>query len=307
MFARSSESFAGQDCVRLENDSLSLWATTFMGPRILGLALHGEENLFAVLPGVTLDYPGVGSYHLYGGHRLWYAPEDPRRTYLPDDLPLEVSQLEDGVCLTQPAEPETGIQKQITIRLPGEGARVVVEHVLYNRGKSPVELAPWAITQFRVGGQAILPLVANALDEFKVQPNRAIALWPYTNLSSSNLRFGRYLLRVSATMESGKLKIGLPNSAGWLAYLYGSMLFVKYAPYYPGVDYYDYGSSSECYCDARFIELESLGPRTLLAPGKSVCHEEGWELIRGVSLPDDEADLVEALIQLGLSFVEGSL
>jgi hypothetical protein len=29
--------------------------------------------------------------------------------------------------------------------------------------------------------------------------------------------------------------------------------------------------------------------------------------MRGVSLPDDEADLEEALTQLGLSFPEGSL
>lgn len=306
MFAQSSESFAGQDCIKLENDSLSLWATTSVGPRILGLALHGEENLFAVLPGVTLDCPGIGSYHLYGGHRLWYAPEDPRRTYLPDDLALEVSQLANGVCLIQPTDPETRIQKQITLRLPGEGAQVVVEHVLYNRGKLPVELAPWAITQLRTGGQAILPLAAPAADKFKVQPNRAIALWPYTDLSSPYVRLGRHLLRVLAIMESGKFKIGLPNAAGWLVYLYGSTLFVKYAPYHPGAEYFDYGSASECYCDARFIELESLGPRTLLAPGESVRHEEKWELKSGVFLPDDEADLVEALNQLGLSFAEGS-
>jgi hypothetical protein len=245
MYLRSSESFAGQDCVKLENDSLSVLATTSVGPRILGLALHGEENLFAVLPGVTLDCPGIGSYHLYGGHRLWYAPEDPRRTYLPDDLPIEVSQLADGVCLVQPVDPESGIQKRINLRLPREGTRVVVEHVLHNWGRSPIELAPWAITQLRTGGQAILPLAAPAADEFGVQPNRAIVLWPYTDLSSPNVRLGKHLLRVSATMKSGKFKIGLPNSVGWLAYLWGSTLFIKYAPYHLGADYYDYGSTSD--------------------------------------------------------------
>jgi hypothetical protein len=77
MISLNSESFAGHACVRLENDALSLWATTSIGPRILGLALRGGENLFAEIPGVTLDCPGAGEYHFYGGHRLWAAPEDP--------------------------------------------------------------------------------------------------------------------------------------------------------------------------------------------------------------------------------------
>jgi hypothetical protein len=307
MVSLSRESFAGLDCVRLENDSLSLWATTGVGPRILGLALHGEENLFAVLPGITLDCPGVGAYHFYGGHRLWYAPEDPRRTYLPDDQDVEVDQTADGVRLTQPTHPETGIQKQITIRLQAAGARVVVEHTLYNRGRMAVELAPWAITQLRTGGLAIVPLAAPAADDFKVLPNRSIALWPYTDLSSPHVQIGKQLLRVAATMDRGDFKVGLPNPAGWLAYLVGRTLFIKYVPYHAGADYFDLGSSSECYCNARFIELESLGPRAMLPAGNFASHAENWELVGDVTLPAGEGDLVEALKRLGLSFPGGAL
>jgi len=106
------------------------------------LALHSGDNLFSVLPDLTLDCPGTGKFHFYGGHRLWYAPEDPPRTYLPDDLPVEVHEIEEGISLTQQVEGLTGIQKQMLIRLPGSDARVVVEHILHNRGTLPVELAP---------------------------------------------------------------------------------------------------------------------------------------------------------------------
>ncbi len=305
MLARTKESYGGQACLKLENESLAVWATTSVGPRLLGLALHGGENLFAVLPGLSFACPGVGAYHVYGGHRLWYAPEDPPRTYLPDDAPLEVAQVDAGVRLTQPVEPGSGIQKEITLRLPGPEARVLVEHSLYNRGETPVELAPWAITQLRTGGQAILPLSAPLVGSFGVLPNRSLVMWPYTDLSSPHLWCGKRLLRLRAEMTEGAFKVGFPNPSGWLAYLLGETLFVKYAPYQAGAAYFDQGSSSECYCDPRFIELESLGPRLSLAPGESVRHTERWALFEGVSIPDDEDSLVEVLGGLGLGLAGG--
>jgi hypothetical protein len=132
-----------------------------------------------------------------------------------------------------------------------------------------------------------------------------LALWPYTDLRSPHLRLGKQLIRFRAEMADGAFKLGFSNPSGWLAYLLGDTLFVKCAPYQSGAVYYDLGSSSECYCSARFIELETLGPRVTLAPGESVSHVEEWALFTGVSFPEDELSLVEALARLGLEISAG--
>jgi hypothetical protein len=147
---------------------LALWVTQSVGPRIIGLALPGGDNLLAELPNETLECPGRRTFSFYGGHGLWYAPEDPRRTYLPDDAPVTFADVADGVLVTQPIEVQTGIQKSLIISLPGQDARVIVDHTLHNRSTSPVELAPWAITQLKPGGVAILPQATTLADMWKL-------------------------------------------------------------------------------------------------------------------------------------------
>ena len=55
------------------------------GPRITGLRVGDQENLFAELPGLVIERPGEEPFRFLGGHRLWLAPEVPAVTYLPDD------------------------------------------------------------------------------------------------------------------------------------------------------------------------------------------------------------------------------
>jgi hypothetical protein len=302
MLSISRDDFAGQACIRLANESLSLWVTTSIGPRILGLALKDGDNLFAELPGLALNCPGKGAYFFHGGHRLWYAPEDPARTYLPDEQPVTIHQIDRGIEVTQPVEVETGIQKQITIRLPGAEAEVEVNHNIFNLGTQPVELALWAITQFKTGGEVYLPIGAPLNDKDGFLPNRLLAFWPYSNLSCPQLRFGQHILCFLGDLAAGAFKVGCPNPSGWQAYRLGETLFVKHVPFFPGANYYDLGSSSEFYCNVNFIELESLGPRVSLQPGESASHPETWQIYPGISFPEYEIDLIQALKGLGLYF-----
>ena len=283
--------FAGYDCVKLENKSLALWVTQSVGPRIIGLELHGGENMLALLPDEALDYPGEGTFYLHGGHRLWQAPEDPQRTYIPDNEPVEVARVPGGIRVAQPVEEKTGIRKSMTITIPDEGARVVVDHNLKNLGRMPIELAPWAITQLKTGGVAILPQASASADEHGVLPNRRIVLWPYTHMNSSHITWGDRFIFVHANMQEGALKLGFPNPVGWLGYVHGNTLFVKSAEYQPDVVYYDQGSSSECYCNPRFLELETLGPRTIISPGEVVTHRETWALYAPIDFTLNENDV----------------
>ena len=274
--------FHGIECVALGNDRLSLLATASVGPRILSLTPASGENLFAELPDATLDCPGVGPFHFYGGHRLWHAPEVPSITYLPDDAAVNVTEMANGLRLTQDVEPRTSLQKQLEIRMAQHGSAVEVRHILWNRGEREHTLAPWAITQLRPGGVAILPQSTRPIDDGATLPNRSITLWPYTDINERTISWGNRTILVRAQMVEGRFKIGFPNPAGWMAYWWNGFLFVKRAGYDCGADYPDRGSSTECYCDARFLELETLGPVTRLLPGDRVEHVEEWRVEAGL-------------------------
>lgn len=283
----------GFDCIKIENSALSLHVTQSAGPRIISLQLNGGPNLLAELPDVTAARPDGRLFHFYGGHRLWHAPEALPRTYSPDDGPVDAAETPGGWRFTQPVEPETGIQKSMEVALDGDRARVVVRHTLANRGLWPVECAPWAITQLRPGGLAVLP---QALENTGLLPNRSLTLWPYTDLTDTRAAFGNRHILLRTPMP-GPWKVGFPNPRGWLAYWIEGTVFVKRAAFDPEARYYDNGCSSECYCNQRFLELETLGPVATLAPGGAVSHTETWDLYVGLQAPEDAA-AADALVSL---------
>src|SRR3954447_13488789 len=109
--------FNGLACLWLDNGKVRLAVTTDRGPRLVfwGWSKEGSGNIFVEVPDITDETPG-GTYHFLGGHRLWYAPEIHDRTYWPDNDPLEVTPIENGVTLMAPPD-GPGIVKGMTITL----------------------------------------------------------------------------------------------------------------------------------------------------------------------------------------------
>jgi len=258
--------------------------------------------LFAELPGARLDYPGEGTFFLYGGHRLWRAPEVKALTYVPDNDPVRIEPFENGCIVTQPTEPRTGLKKSLRIRLDPDSPVVEVHHRIENGGAVAVEIAPWAITQLRPGGVAILPQLVGAGDPDGVLPNRGIHLWPYTDIGSRYLHLGnRYiLLDVSMQATDSPFKVGFPNPRGWLGYWLEGTLFVKETPFDPAARYPDMGSSSEVYFNHAFVELESLGGLRRVEPGESVQLDETWRIFGDVPEPLDEDACDKIVTSFGL-------
>lgn len=277
--------FLDYECTALENDHLSLLVTQSVGPRIISLRLKGGKNLFAELPDFVTKRPDGRDFHFRGGHRLWHAPESMPRTYALDDDPVEIIRTGNSLLVTQQMEAETGIEKSMRISLTGDKAQVIIQHMLTNRGVWSIECAPWAITQFKTGGVAILPQSREQID---LLPNRSLALWSYTNIASPHVTWGNEYVLLRAEIQP-PFKVGFPNPRGWLAYWLDGTLFVKRAAYDPQTAYYDFGSSSECYCNSHFLELETLAPIGQLEPGASVIHVETWELYADIEQPTDEA------------------
>lgn len=275
----------------LKNDFLQIeYLTTSL--RITGLTPAGKSNLLADLgnfPPVPTPY---GDFLFRGGHRLWHAPEAMPRTYIPDAGELNITDLPDGVLLETQTEPGTGIRKRIEVRLAADKPSVTLTHTLINDGLWPLELAPWAITQFRLGGTVILPMPIGKVDEAGLLPNRNISLWSYTRINDPrlSLRDDFILFQADALPP---FKIGYFNPHGWLAYYLDGILFRKTFSAQTDTAYPDKNCNTEMYCNDQFIELESLGPLTKLDSGSSVLHLETWDLFTDMdSLPMEAQKLL---------------
>jgi len=266
----------------IENKFLRLEFLADAGPRIVRLMFPGSnENLFAEVPQNKVVTP-LGDYFFRGGHRLWYTPEKIPQTYQPDNAPIVIEDLPDGVRLSQSPEPLTGIRKRITIQLAPHRAALRLTHSLENLGTQVIELAPWAITMLKQGGVAILPQNVSAVDEHNLLPNRNLVLWQYTRVNDARLELNDDVIRVHARAELPPCKIGYFNRAGWIAYWRDNVLFVK--RFTPQIDqpHPDFYCNAELYCNDQFIELETLAPIKRLQPNDSVEHIETWEFHSGV-------------------------
>jgi hypothetical protein len=286
----------GHACLALDAGGPRVAVTTDVGPRVLSLTLPDGTGtgLLASLPGHTIDTPGQAPFRLYGGHRLWAAPEVPATTYLADDRPPTVTRTADTLDLS--VLQTSGLRK--TMRVSARVGSVVIDHVLANEGDTSFEAAPWAITMLTPGGEAWLPRWLGPLDPGGFQANGSLVLWPYTRLADARLIVGDPIIRVQAVAGAERpVKVGLQGRPGWSAYRRREAVLVKRVTWLEAEAYPDMDASIQCYSCGDFIELETLGPLATLAPGESTTHRETWTLTR----VDPDAPMDAVLAQLGLA------
>jgi hypothetical protein len=286
---------------KLMNRHLRLEFLEKAGPRIVGLYADGSsQNLLAELPYLEPLITPYGPYHFHGGHRLWHSPEAFPRTYIPDNEGLTIRESSQAVILTGQAEPVTGIQKSIEISIPLDRPTVVLTHRLINHGLWPVELAAWAITQLPLGGMAIFPQQVGPLDATGLLPNRQLVLWPYSRWQDKRLVLNDDYIIMRANPDLPPLKIGYFNRSGWIGYLRNKVLLVKRIEVKADLRHADINCNIESYCNNAFIELETLGPITVLDPGQSTAHVETWEIYTGVDISNNIQGVKEMVKSLRL-------
>jgi len=255
-------------------------------PRITGFVPKGGLNLFAQIP----DFPSVdtehGRFEFVGGHRLMVAPEEMPYTYVPEPS-LSIKKIDQlWVTLRTAPHPATGISKCLTIRLDPELPKVTLEHTLTNHTSLPIVLSPWAVTQLKPGGTAILPLKPSHPNPNELLPNRQITFWPYTQIHDTGLKLTDDYLIYTAVPGCQPFKIGSPCEAGWLAYILGSQIFKKSFSFDSSAKYPDLGCNAEIYGCEFFTELESLAPWTVCEPDQTIRHTEVWELVLNLNTLD---------------------
>ena len=290
----SKTEYRGGEALSLATKNLELVVTTSVGPRVVELrSKRGKAgNLFFQFP---LNEQRANGYYLRGGHRLWHSPEDIVRTYQPDDEPLAVKPLRNGVALAQPTEEKTGLQKAMKLELTGDRT-VKVTHALTNHGLWTVETAAWALTMFRSGGYGVLPLLPKGSHAAgDLLPTFSFVPWSYTDLSLPVWDLHRDFVGIDVPKAKQAQKFGITNYPGWSAYWLNGTTFVKYAPVIAGATYPDFGCAFETFTNGEMIEFETLSPLVKLAPGHSVTHVEFWGVLDGLPKPNTDAAFAKSL------------
>ena len=290
-FTMNNTIFQGLACTQIDLGMINLLVTIETGPRIVSFKYKDSGNIFAELPADFPDLEDKEKYLFFGGHRLWISPETQAVTYVPDDMPVTLDQRPDGVLFSQATVNKTGMRKSIYLH-PGDQENIlIVDHIIRNETNSEVKLAPWAITQLKVGGTAILPYTSPEAEKNSYLPNRNLTLWPYTDPYDARMKLTKDLIFISPKADvSPPLKIGIVNFHKWIAYNFNGYLFIKYADNIHPDCSLDMGASGQCYCNNEFIELETLGAYQKLSPGAEVRHREVWRILeKPTGFPTPEA------------------
>ncbi|HEY3782205.1 MAG TPA: hypothetical protein VGL56_14070 [Fimbriimonadaceae bacterium] len=279
-------------CARIVSGDVEVVVTLEVGPRIIRLGLIGQRNELHEDPD-EMGKTGGDKYLSYGGHRLWIAPEDKVKTYQPENEPVEYKREGDWHSF-KPAQDRFGMQKELRIKADGKGG-FQLSHRISNNSSEPVTMAPWAITVMAPGGVCLIPQSTYKPFPEVLTPVKPIALWSYTNMEDPRLHWGSHLIRLKHDGGMGPTKIGTYVTQGYAGYINGSSLFVKRFCCDAVEDYPDFGCNFETFTRHDMLEFETLGLLRILKPGATAEHEEAWKLYGGVSLPDEEQALAEAL------------
>ena len=281
---------------RLSNGEIELVVTTNVGPRIIRAGFVGEPNLFAELPHATAPV-GDRTWHIYGGHRLWVAPEGMPRSYYPDNDPVAVELVDNGLTVTAPIEDTTRLQKQMTVALSAETNQVTITHRITNKGPFAVQMAPWSLSVMAAGGVGLLPLPSRGTHPEMLVPTSTLTIWPFTNMSDVRWTWGEkvVMLRQDSTRTNSQ-KVGATVPDGWIAYANNGFLFIKRFEFDAGANYPDLMSSAELFTNHEMLELETLGGLTLLEPEATVEHVERWSLHRDIAVPSTPADVQATVV-----------
>jgi hypothetical protein len=287
------------NCYRVSNGEIELIVTSDIGPRIIRLGFVKGQNFFKEFKEM-MGKSGEKQWMIRGGHRLWAAPEDSVKTYALDNSPIKIDIKGDVLVATQPAEQLTGLEKQITIKMAPTGTGVEVIHSIRNTNRKAVELSPWGLTVMAQGGIGLTGFPPRGKHPEVLPATNPLVMWAYTDFSDERWTFTKKYLALRQDPKAAEpQKVGHFNSDTWGAYLLGSELFIKRYQADPSKTYPDFGCSYETFTNADFLEIETLGPMTKLAPGASVNHVERWSLHKNVRIPSlTDAVLDKVLLPL---------
>lgn len=276
-------SFYGyKNCIRLQNAETRVTLCLAAGGRVLEYAWKGKNALY--LPpgdeGWTWKPGGKGGAMNAG--RFDIGPEQvvPKRPTLWMGRWTGKITGPRSARLTSARDKSTGVQLIRDFTLAKTGTKLECKQTIVNVSKKTVEYCHWSRTFALGGGICVIPLAGKSR-----LPNGYVMYHPKSLIN--------FRPHDPAIKKSGKFlvitgppkfpKLGMDTQAGWFGYLMKhDVMFVKKFPVYPNRVYNEVAglTMSIWYpADRPCCELEPIGPREKLAPGKSGSFTETWFLL----------------------------
>ena len=244
------------------------------GIRIVHLSCSGDENLFYEQPLDCSDGFTEGEWRLYGGHRLWLAPES-YDSYYSDNAPVRYTVCENGILFEQELDPLLKVYKRLLLNIDADGS-IRVEQQIENASDQVIEGAAWGVNTLDGGGEA--EIAFGCMDAGGFNPQRTVSLWSDTNLSDPRLCFEKDRVIARHMPLQDYLKIGLYCKPGKAVFWNKGQRFELTFDSDDLELYPDNGCNFELYMCKQFMELESLGKKTRILPGQCATHTEVWRL-----------------------------
>lgn len=261
------------DVLWLEHGEIQIGVALEFGIRIVHLSLKGMENLYYVQPNDLSDNFTKGDWRVYGGHRLWMAPEC-LESYCPDNNPVHYEIGGNTAFIRQDVDPWLHIEKHINIIFLEDGS-VQLTQIIVNCSDKPITCASWGVNTLDGGGVATI----NFAGERGFNPKRVVSLWGLTNLHDPRIQFQSDCVTATHMADVPEyFKIGLYVNPGKVVLQNkGQQLTITFDAE-PMDRYMDGGCNFELFLCRKFMELETLGVRTEMGPGENATHCETWYL-----------------------------
>ncbi len=256
-----------------KNDFITIGIPLNYGLRISYLSYNGSDNLFFEQPKDMTDLTTPEGWRIYGGHRLWVAPEGDE-TYYPDNEPISYEILEDKIIIRQKNDPWLMLEKSMQISFLSDDSLQII-HQIKNTDDKTRRCALWPVTSVAPGGTQIIPL---KYSESGYKPLHQISTWFYTNLGDERATYERDSIMLKHKPTSQRYKIGVGHPVCPVTYKNKGVVFEKSFEIFPEMEYTDGNVSYETFMCDHMVELESLSPLYDIAPGESAKHTEIWKL-----------------------------
>jgi len=273
---KETDCFLGR-AILLSDGNVELTVTLDVGVRVIDFRLKNGENVFFQdeKRQITKQVGGE-TWYIYGGHRLWIAPED-EASYYPDNAKVEYKITESGAEFLPPKQID-GIQKKLIINFADNG-EVIVTHEVANFGE-PKTLSVWALTALKSGGTLKIGLPKT---DAGYRPNRNVVLWSYSGLFDKRFKLSDGEIRLKSNKKNEKpFKFGIFNPDVRAEYKIKAgktaCVFSKRVVNFPEGIYPDFHCNFEGYCNHLIQELETLSSVAMLNTGERAVHVEAWRL-----------------------------
>ena len=279
--AKVVSEYGYDDCIELKNNLTRVVICPAVGGRILQYTHDGRDALYLPEGGEGWKWkPGVKGGSPVPG-RFDIGPE----TTIPSHPVLWQGVWEGKIIgpraaqVVSPEDPATGVQLIRDFELDEKSSKLICSQTILNVSKETVEYCHWSRTFAQGGGIVFIPLT-----EPSRFPRKYVMYVPAPLINyhpeDDKIRVRDGFLEISGAPQHPKL--GMDTNAGWFGYqMPNDLMFLKSFPVYEDRVYNEVAglTMSIWYPDRPMVELEPIGPREKLKPGRHATFVETWYLV----------------------------